>query len=149
MLIAHVVGCGSIQQDSKIIFDSSPPFEVLSATATPWVAGVRGGGSGVNIELQLNRSYNELLFVYYQGKKANINYKDADVKKAIFRAYIKTEANARRELILHKDPKKEYGNTPPLFKLKDDEQAIVYTKKTKTYYTIATWVEGKLPFNYM
>lgn len=140
--------CGSTQHQ-KPMFDTNPPFEVLGVSATPWAAGVRGGGSGVNVELRLNRPYHELLFVYYQGQKADINYDDADVENAIYRAYIKTQGNTSRELILHQDPKKEYGNTPPLFKLKYDDLAIVYTKKKKTYYSIVSRVVRKPSINYM
>ena len=140
--------CGSTRYQ-KPIADNNPPFEVLAATVTPWAAGVRNGGSGVNIELQLNRPYNKLLFVYYQGQKANINYKDADVKKVIYRAYVKTDATTNKELTLHQDPKREYGNTPPLFNLKKTELAVVYSKKNKTYYKIVPRVERKPPLNYM
>lgn len=144
------LGCGLSQNQGMMpILDSNPPFEVLSVTATPWVSGVRGGGSGINIEIQLNKPSDALRYVYYQDQKAQIDYRKSDLKASIYRAYISTPPQAPRELILHNDPIKEYGNPPPLFRLKKDQAAIVYIKKKKTYYTIVHKVQREPSINYM
>lgn len=150
LTILVFAGCGTTQtQDSKPILDNTPPFEVMSATATPWAAGVRGGGSGIIIEIQLNQNYDALQHVYFQGQKALIDYKKAEPQKKLYRAYINTPANTPKELVLHKDPKKEFGNSPPLFGLKKDQLAIIYTKKKKTYYVIVPNVQRQPSVNYM
>lgn len=143
-------GCGTTQtQDSTPILDNTPPFEVMLATASPWAAGVRGGGSGIIIEIQLNQNYDALQHVYYQGQKAPVDYKKTDAQKKLYRAYINTPANTPKELVLHKDPNKEFGNKPPTFGLKKDQLAIIYTKKKKSYYTIVPNVQRKPSVNYM
>lgn len=150
LTILVFAGCGSTQtQDSTPILDNTPPFEVMLATAIPWAAGVRGGGSGIIIEIQLNQNYDALQHVYYQGQKAPVDYKKTDAQKKLYRAYINTTANTPKELVLHKDPKKEFGNKPPTFGLKKDQLAIIYTKKKKSYYTIVPNVQRKPSVNYM
>ncbi len=150
LTILVFAGCGSTQtQDSTPILDNTPPFEVMLATASPWAAGVRGGGSGIIIEIQLNQNYDALQHVYYQGQKAPVDYKKTDAQKKLYRAYINTPANTPKELVLHKDPKKEFGNKPPTFGLKKDQLAIIYTKKKKSYYTIVPNVQRKPSVNYM
>lgn len=150
LTILVFAGCGSTQtQDSTPILDNTPPFEVMLATASPWAAGVRGGGSGIIIEIQLNQNYDALQHVYYQGQKAPVDYKKTDAQKKLYRAYINTTANTPKELVLHKDPNKEFGNKPPTFGLKKDQLAIIYTKKKKSYYTIVPNVQRKPSVNYM
>lgn len=144
------LGCGSSQnQGAKPILDNNPPFEVLFVKATPWVSGVPGGGSGINIEIQLSKPNDALLYIYYQDQKSQIDYRKSDLKARIYRAYISTPTQTPRELMLHNDPIKEYGNFPPLFRLKKDQAAIVYTKKKKTYYTIVHKVQREPSINYM
>lgn len=87
-----------------------------------WVAGIKGGGSGINFHVILKEPLKEgvilekVQFETYEGqfiKQSETEYV----------ANIKTNLN---DLVLDEDPKKEYGNKAPLINLKPKEANLFY-----------------------
>lgn len=87
-----------------------------------WVAGVRGGGSGINFHIFLNKSLSDNEFlqkVQFENKEAVFQKMD-DLH---YVAYIKTNLN---DLELHETSDKEFGNEAPVvdFNLKPQQAKV-------------------------
>ncbi len=138
ILIFVLFGFSQCGNSQKIVED--PPFVLGEVMAEDWVAGVKGGGSGTNLFIPVEKGKEILLdSVYFRGKSVKLE----KVQRDTYLVYIgrfKSEVNQKKDIILHKDPKKEVGNEPPKlkkkipFQLKDDEAVVSYQQKKKTYY---------------
>lgn len=92
-----------------------------------WVAGIKGGGSGINFyvllkePLQKGRVLEKVQFESYEG---------LFIKKSetLYVANIKTNIN---DLVMDEDPKKEYGNKAPSTKLNPNEANLFYNVNGK------------------
>ncbi|NHN25718.1 hypothetical protein FIA58_008505 [Flavobacterium jejuense] len=87
-----------------------------------WVAGIKGGGSGINFHVILKKPLKngvileKVQFESYEGQLI----KQSETE---YVANIKTNLN---DLVLDEDPKKEYGNKAPLINLKPKEANLFY-----------------------
>ncbi len=114
------------------------PFTIKKATYKTWVAGIKGGGSGVDVFFTID-SFNtgviSLDSLYFRNKKKKIEKNDT-----LYIARFITETNQQKDIILHQNPQQEYGNTPPKilekfpFELNDDECVIRFTEKGRIKY---------------
>lgn len=104
-----------------------------------WVAGVRGGGSG--IDLYINKSVvgnKKLVTAYFKGKSVKFN--PIPVNSTIYVAHFKGDANQRYDLNMEADAINEYGNKAPIdkaafpFKLESNEAVVSYLDNTKLKY---------------
>lgn len=92
-----------------------------------WIAGVQGGGSGINFYVVLKAPLKKEIvlekvqFESYEG----LFIKQSD---SVYIANIKTNLN---DLVLDEDPKNEYGNKPPVAKLKSKEANLYYQVNRK------------------
>mgnify|MGYP006945858782 CR=1 FL=1 len=117
-----------------------------------WVAGVRGGGSGVNVFIPIESNPNniELDSIYFKGQKSKLEITNS--KLAIGRFL--TDANQMEDVIMSIEPQAEYGNKAPElpkkapFELKEDQCVISYKQgKTIKYYKILNMIR-KQSVNY-
>lgn len=125
--------CGSAQK-----FETKLPLQLGEVYAQQWVAGVKGGGSGINLYISIVDNPNdiELDSVFYQGKSTKVFL--INNTKAIGR--FKSEINQQKEVIMSNEPYAEYGNQVkkiPIklrFDLKDNECILSYIENKKTKY---------------
>ncbi len=109
-----------------------PPIDIKPAYYTTWTGGVKGAGAGINFFIPTEGDDKVVLdSVYFRGRKAALQ-KDL-AEPGLYVAQFRIPApDAKRDIIMHADPKKEYGNTPPVipeempFKLEKDEAAVRY-----------------------
>lgn len=137
MIIIGFSSCSSSQKLQKEI-----PFAVTSATCQEWVAGVQGGGSGINVTFvadNLAENNIQLDSIFFRGQKAAVMMLEEKGKKNCSARFV-TPKLEKPDIIMHKDPKKEFGNKPPKlqekipFELADNEAVISYTQAGKVKY---------------
>lgn len=138
--------CSSAQKLEK-----ETTFSIGSAYFQSWVAGVEGGGSGINIFISiedLSQNIIELDSVYFRGEASKFETKPNN--PYLFIGRFSTPFNQKRDLIMSNEPNAEYGNEAPKpiikipFDLKDDECVISYKEGNKTkYFKIENIVEKR------
>lgn len=144
IILISFTNCSSAQKLQKaapIVFD-----EVYCQS---WVAGVQGGGSGINLFISTPSELPntiQLDSVYFRGKVAKMQRQAGG--KIIYVAYFRTEFNQKTDIIMSGNAQEEYGNALPKkttkipFKLKENECVISYKNGSKTqYYKIENIVE--------
>ena len=125
---------------NKLSLESQDKMKVKESYFEEWTAGVRGGGSGLNIYIILEDDYDiesksiDLQGIYFQNKYCEL--KKASKNK--YQGFIKTKGNTQTiepNLNDQKDPKKEEATEVDApFKLDKDEAVIRFTEKGKTKY---------------
>ena len=112
-----------------------PPKAVGEAFYTTWTGGVRGAGSGFNLFIPVAaNSEIKMDTVYFRGRKGvlEIEPSNPDLYVARFE-----NPGATKDFVMHKDPKKEFGNEVPKmiekipFELAKGEAVVHYTRKGK------------------
>ncbi len=94
-----------------------------------WIAGVQGGGSGINIHINFKTPLEENITL---EKVQILNYETSEINKTNNNQYVcavRTEFNTK---ILDENPENEYGNQPPIINKRDalDEGVVkLYFKK--------------------
>lgn len=139
-------GCSSAQKLEKQV-----PFKIGDVYYQSWVAGIKGGGSGVNIFIPIEDNLNktvQLDSVYFRGKASKLEFKT--INPSLFIGRFLSSSNLRKDLIMSDKPNAEYGNKPPEpldkipFELNPNECVISYLKDGKTlYYKIENVTERK------
>lgn len=121
---------------SKKIQDKAP-VTIDQAYCQSWVAGIEGGGSGLDIFIPIKNKFFPLDSVYFRGKVTKLEIAPDSL---MFIGRFKMAFNQPKDIIMHKDPKKEIGNQMPEipkkipFDLKDDECVISYLDDEETKY---------------
>ncbi len=114
------------------------PFKISKATYNEWVAGVKGGGSGVNVILNISNidtAKTTINYFYFRGQKTTI-----EIKNSLYIGRFSNSVNQQKELIMSSETSDEYGNQAPVkkeqfpFNLKDNEVIINYKHKGKLYF---------------
>lgn len=121
------------------------PVEMEQVYFQKWVAGVEGGGAGLNLFIPVKDSSVKLDSVYFRGKGTKLDIKPGE---NLYVGRFISDFNKPKDMVVHADPKKEYGNEMPEipkeipFKLKDDECVVSYADRGKTkYFKIENIVE--------
>ncbi|MGB7843608.1 MAG: hypothetical protein WBL21_12505 [Salinimicrobium sp.] len=116
------------------------PVDVKPAYYTTWDAGVKGAGSGINFFIPTQGDDKIVLdSVYFRGRKAALQKEPSQPGLYVAQFRIPSSED-KRDIIMHVDPKKEYGNPPPVipqempFKLEKDEAAVRYMVNGRTKY---------------
>ena len=131
-------------KDTGYSFDQDPPFTLGAVFYQDWVAGVREGGSGTNVYINIE-SYMEdvvIMDVYFRNKKEKAQNSPQYFDQ--YTGYFKNES--RPDVIMDSDPVKESQNTPPEpfpFRLKDDEAVLSYLHKDEVKYLKISNMERK------
>ena len=103
-----------------------------------WIAGIKEGGSGLNIIIPTSNTSIKLDSVYFRGKAAKLEIKSSG--DVVYIAKFLSSLNTKQDIIMSSNPKAEYGNKLPViqekipFELKDTECVISYKKGNKTQY---------------
>ncbi|WP_299332664.1 hypothetical protein [uncultured Psychroserpens sp.] len=139
--------CSSAQKLQK-----KAPVQFGEVYCQNWVAGVKGGSSGINLFIPVENTLVDLDSVYFRGKVAKLEKKFNN--NLLYIASFKTALNQPKDMVLSSDPKEEYGNQLPEnpmrfpFELKDDECVISYKKDGKTLYYKLTNIIQRESLNY-
>lgn len=136
--------CSSAQKLQK-----EAPVKFGTAYYQHWVAGIQGGGSGINLFIQtegFSKENIQLDSVYFRGKASKFEVKPNNPSLFIGRFSLKS--NQKKDIIMSNKPKAEYGNELPElktkipFELKDNECVVSYKEGDKTkYFKIENLVE--------
>lgn len=136
MILFSFSNCASGRKLQK-----EPPVEVKQAYYSTWTAEVRGADSGIAFFLPIEGNKNVILdSVYFRGRIEALH--EEPETKGLYAAYFKipSKEGLPDDFVMHSDPKKEFGNKPPVilkdfpFELKSDEAVIRYTVGDKVRY---------------
>jgi hypothetical protein len=136
LFLILVTSCSS--QD-RVIKEST-----ISASYETWVAGVRGGGSGINFYLELKSelpSNIELKRVIFRGFEVPFEKQD----NLHFQAMIKTAANQQNEQL---NDLQIYTSPKNALTLAEDEAVLVFLKNGKEYQQKISNVKEKPGLEY-
>lgn len=126
--------------------------ELSGAFFQRWIAGIKGGGSGVNLfipqTVELKKI--EFDFVYFRGMKTKAILGTHDDELYILGRF-KTSQNQKEDIQLDGSAEKEYGNESPLMKqkvsvpieLNNNEALLSYHDSGEVYYIKITNIEEK------
>jgi uncharacterized protein YozE (UPF0346 family) len=151
-LLASFSNCSSTKQANnkqanKIgmhNFQETPSFTLGETSYKYWTAGVKGGGSGINVLILVEENKDNVVFdvIYFRGMQSKF-----EAIKTGYVANFRTKANQREDIIMSTNKNAEYGNeiadkaTFP-FQLKDNECVISYIEDNTTkYFKIENLVE--------
>ena len=134
-------------QCKTIKFDKTPPFAITKATYVNWVGG-QPGVSGIRVEITF-KTNPKVTFdsLYYKNKSVKLQRRQNE--RLLTGNFNTSNVNNGKNLILHRDVKKEVGNQLPEvksfpFELKGNEAVISYQVNGKTkYYKISELKKGK------
>ncbi len=143
------------QCSSQKKLQQDAPVKLQEVYCQGWVAGVKGGGAGMNIFIPVDAVLNKkvkLDSVYFRGKAARLETKPQN--ESLYIGRFMSNDNKSRDLIMSSDSKNEYGNKMPVipaktpFELKDDECAVSYKDGNKTkYFKIENVIEkASIPY---
>lgn len=144
--------CSSQQTTMKL--QEKAPFTVVDSFSQQWTAGQEGGGGGLNVHItikKLNKKEITLKDFYFRGKKTSLEDNSTNNNGLYVARYLKP---VEKEVILHKDHKKEAGNEPPELqpklsqKLLPNEGIISYEEGGKLKYFKLENITYRFPIYY-
>lgn len=148
LIMASFSNCSTAQK-----LQENTDFTIGEVTSQGWVAGVEGGGGGINVFVPVSnmKDNTSLEGLYYNGKYVNL-----EKKGDLFIGRFDTGVNKPKDdLILDGDIKKEYGNKVPdvqekiPFELAKDEAVLSYKQGGKLrYYKIKNIKNKPTQYNY-
>ena len=115
------------------------PTEFGVVYSQKWTAGVKDGGSGINVFIPIKDTATPLDSIYFRGQMAQLELIEGD--KPVYVGRFKTAHNQpTKDIIMSDDPREEYGNKAPViehdfpFELTDNECIITYKKGDQIMY---------------
>ncbi len=136
--------CSSAQKLQK-----EAPVKLGPAYYQYWVAGIQGGGSGINLFIQIegtSKENIELDSIYFRGKVSKLEFKPNN--PSLFIGRFSSRTNQKKDIIMSNKPNAEYGNELPKLKekipfdLKENECVVSYIEDDKIkYFQIENIVE--------
>ena len=154
-LIMPLILMSFTQCSSQKKLQKEPPITFGEVYCQSWVAGVKGGGSGINIIIptDLKSIKNQQLdSVYFRGKSAKLQLKEGKIPTYVGR--FKTEFNQKLDINMSGNSADEYGNEVPNipekipFELENNECVVSYLVGNKTKYYKIDNVVNKMPISY-
>lgn len=122
------------------------PFQTGEVYFEEWIAGVQGGGSGIDVYVPITEMTVaiELQMAFFRGKAAPLTSSTENLYIARF----KTDLNNERDITMHADAIEEVVNTPEVsasfpFPLADDELGVSYIMNGLLTYTKLTKIIQK------
>lgn len=133
-------------QEPLLQFQTTAPLDISVPYYTSWVAGVEGGGSGINVFLPLKANGKTVIdSLHFRGQKVVVETRD----KLIIGRF-KNFSNQKKDIIMSSNPQDEYNNKLELkrdlspFKLPQNACVISYKINGKRlYYKISNLKKGK------
>ena len=139
-----VESCGSAKtSNTKSMFEENPPFKIEEAYFQKWVAGIKEGGSGINVYLIFRTIDHEVVIqdIYFQNQIRKMQNSLKNHNEYVARL----SNNSRKDVVMDIDPMKEAQNTPSQnfpFELKENEAVVSYLfKGKKNYFKIPNLTE--------
>ena len=150
LLMMFTVSFSQCSSTKKL--QTKPPVKIGKVYTQKWVAGIKGGGSGLYIFIPISDTLITLDSVYFRGRVTKLSQKYQN--KNMYVGNFINQQKQSQDIVMSSDPKAEYGNKLPIseestekfpFELKDDECVISYIdgKKTK-YFKVGNIVEKQL-----
>lgn len=150
LFFATIVSAFS-QCSGTYILQDKAPFSLKEVYFQKWVAGVKGGGSGMNVYIVTTEKISnniKLDSIYFRGNKAKL---EADLNESkLFIGRFLFESNKKKDVIMSNEPNAEYGNeilkpkSKLPFNLEDNECVIRYTENEKIkYFKIQNVIEKR------
>ena len=143
-----LIMAGFSQCSSTKNLQEKAPVDIDQVYFQKWIAGVEGGGSGLNIFIPVKETIPKLDSVYFRGKVIKL---EIDESGLLYIGRFLTGLNQKNDMIMSNDPNAEYGNKAPgklqkfPFTLKETECIISYQKDGKTkYFKIEEIVEKEM-----
>lgn len=126
--------CSSAQK-----LQENVPIEFGEVYFQKWVAGIQGGGSGLDLYVTKVTKKHSIEFdsIYFRGKVAKLEYKQ---ESKILVGNFSASFNKKQDVILSDKPNGEFGNEAPIipkgisFDLKDNECIISYKENNSIKY---------------
>ena len=145
LVFLSIVNCKT-SQESVLQFQSTAPLEITAPYYNSWVAGIEGGGSGINVFLPLKENAKIVIdSLHFRGEKSAVETRD----KLIIGRF-KHSTNQKKDIIMSSNPQDEYNNKRVLirdtspFKLTQNECVISYSVNGKRlYYKISNQKKGE------
>ncbi len=118
-----------------------PPSEIGQVYYTTWTGGVKAAGSGYNLFISVAKDAEIVLdSAFFRGRRAVVTKEINQPNLYVARFKIPSTEGKEPDLVMHSDPRMEYGNKPPVilekipFELEADEAVLRYTKNGKVKY---------------
>jgi len=133
ILSVFLSNCGGLKSDNtKYILTENSPFSIEEVYSQKWLAGFKGGGSGINIYFKVEKVKPGTLLneVYFRNKITTAEEKNDHM----FVGYFKNE---QQDVIMDSNIYAEATNTPPQkfpFQLENNEAVLSYTYRGIEYY---------------
>jgi hypothetical protein len=133
LFLILLFGC---KTTTPVSFQQSAPFQIEAPYYERWTAGVRGGGSGINVFLSLE-NLNGITpdSIHFRGQRVKAVYDDRYIIGRFLTPY-----NRHQDIILSHEPLAEVnnqllpkGHTSP-FELDDNTCVLSYIRQKKRYY---------------
>lgn len=127
------INCSTVKTNT---FTDAAPFIITAPYYNSWIAGIEGGGSGINVFLPVSDTRNiDIDSIHFRGEKAIV-----EKKESLIIGRFKTTLNQSRDLIMSSNLKDEFQNkliykfdlSP--FVLADNECVISYRLQNKRHY---------------
>ena len=127
------INCSTVKTNT---FTDAAPFIITAPYYNSWIAGIEGGGSGINVFLPVSDTRNiDIDSIHFRGEKAIV-----EKKESLIIGRFKTTLNQSRDLIMSSNPKDEFQNkliykfdlSP--FVLADNECVVSYRLQNKRHY---------------
>jgi hypothetical protein len=118
LILFSLVSCSSSKEISPNLTDN-----VESVYYQKWIAGVQGGGSGINFHVNLNLPLEENVKL----EKVQFDTYEVAFEKISETEYVAKINSHQNDLILDENPQKEYGNQAPKVILKPNEANLIFS----------------------
>lgn len=135
LIMGIILQCSSSKNASEYNLEKTNPIQFEEPYFQSWIAGIQGGGSGINLYLPSNDTTLKLDSVYFRGMISKVK-----IINTGYISHFKTNLNQRDDIIMSDEENAEYGNQLPSkderlpFQLKDNECVISYTEDDITKY---------------
>ena len=146
--------CSSAQQ-LQLQQKAPTTFNESDAYYQKWVAGVKGGGAGINLFIPISAESTLVLdSAYFRGRALKLEKSELEGKPVYIGRFLTDENKQPHDIVMHEDPKKEVGNQPPMiphkipFELQKNECVISYLEDGKTKYYKIDQVKEKTMLSY-
>ncbi len=150
LMLGMLTGCSS----QKKLTDEAP-FKIGAGFCQEWIGGKEESGKGLLVKIPVSEIEGyKINAIFFRGQQAYTKVVDEDGQKFVVAELKKEGNNLPSDMILHADPKKEFGNKPSGNKnntentkfaseLSDNEAVLSYIKKSTIKYVKVSGIKDK------
>ena len=135
LIFLSIFNCKSAQEP-LLQFQTTAPIEISEPYYNSWVAGIEGGGAGINVFLPTTESPKIIIdSLHFRGEKSAVETRDQ-----LIIGRFKYSTNRKKDIIFSSNLQDEYRNKlPPSidktpFSLTQNECVISYQVNNKRFY---------------